>query len=251
MSYVTSDTVAYFDSKNKNVSTIMISAGTWEDEPDEIESDETEDDDEEKAEAEDTSSLAFVKQELPHPQTCPTEIEVEVTNEGDGSMLTNAFYEVYFIEEGNPEKDGEKVTLEEHEGVIEILENGATQKLVYETSKPGFYQFVMDPHEKTSEDERIWSDVIEVLCEEKPDENTEEKEEPKEEINDEENTEESTTTSDEVVDDEATEEDINEQKNDDEKNPKFTESDTEKDAAATKEKDVEGDEKKENNEVDE
>lgn len=204
--YLTTDTVAYFD--DTNVSAIMITAGTWEDEEEEQDKDEKENmKDDVKEEPEDRSSLAFVDPEVTESETCPAHIEVEVTNTGDGPMLTKGFYEVYYVEDGHPEDDGEKLPMEDHEGILEILEEEATKKLVYETSTSGFYQFVIFQDEDASEKDRVWSEVIEVVCEEEESEESED--ENKEQV--EEDQQEDQTSEEAVEDEESAEENTSEE----------------------------------------
>lgn len=200
-SYVTTDTVAYFD--DTNVSAVTITAGTWEDEQDKGEKENVKD--EVKEELEDRSSLAFVNQEATASETCPAHMEVEVTNTGDGPMRTKGFYEVYYVEDGHPEDDGEKLSMENHEGTLEILKEEDTKKLTYETSTSGFYQFVIFQDEDAPEKDRVWSEVIEVVCEE---------EESAEENTSEENAE--STKDEEAIEEVVEGENDEEEKEDDE-----------------------------------
>ncbi len=237
-SYVTTDTVAYFD--DTNVSAVTITAGTWEDEQDKDEKENVKD--EVKEELEDRSSLAFVDQEATASETCPAHMEVEVTNTGDGPMRTKGFYEVYYVEDGHPEDDGEKLSMEDHEGTLEILKEEDTKKLAYETSTSGFYQFVIFQDEDASEKDRVWSEVIEVVCEEEESEESEDETEQVEE---------------DQREDKASEESVKDEESAEENNKDYNEENTsEKNAESTKDEEAieevvegENDEEKEGDEV--
>lgn len=227
VSYLTSDTVAYFNDP-KQVSNILITAGVWEDE-----------DEEASIEEEKESSLAFTEQDELLFTTCPAEIEVEIENNGAASMQAEGTYEVYFSESGNPEEDGEKIELNEDEGIIAVLASGETGTLTYETEVAGVYQFVMYDHD-TAEEDGIWSEPIYVDCEQNEetvaDEVTDEEETITEETNEEideslpkeneaQETDESEKQENESVDDDN--EEVNENHEDDVKDEGDVENDEE------------------------
>src|SRR5699024_10259120 len=107
------------------------------------------------------------------------EIEVEIENNGDGSMLAEGIYEIYYAEEGDPVEDGDKIEPNDEagEGTIDVLESGETQKLTYEVSEPGIYIFVAYQHEDSSDDDRVLSEAITIECESSENEQTSDQEE--------------------------------------------------------------------------
>ncbi|HLR16051.1 MAG TPA: amyloid fiber anchoring/assembly protein TapA [Bacillota bacterium] len=183
-SYLTTDTVAYFG--EKNVSNIMIAAGTWENEEDEDEEkdeeerEEGEKDSVQEEEEEDRSSLAFITPGDTTQSKC--HMEVQVTNDGEGPMLSEGFYEVYYSEQKNPKIEGESVALGENEGIIPVLTKGEEISISFEPNKNGMYQFVLYGNDDIPEEEWIWSDVIEIECL-KEAEKTEEEEKQEEPTN--------------------------------------------------------------------
>lgn len=143
VSYLTASTEAYFASPEQ-VSKINITTGIWVDE----------------------SSFVFNETGNEQINACPAVIEVEVENDGDGPMLAEGSYEIYYAEDGgDPLEDGIKLELDENEGIIEILEVGETTKLTYETSDPGVYMFVTYKHDIISDEDRFMSEEIIVECE--------------------------------------------------------------------------------------
>lgn len=151
--YLTSQTGAVFtDQKQING---VITAGTWE-------SNEPENpDDEEK---QDNSKLTFLSKGNQNIKVCePVSIEVEIKNEGKGDMKRDSSYEVYYIEQGNPKQNGEKVKLAEDEGVIPALKQEDSTKLTYQASKEGMYVFFANQSDDQHK-ENTWSEKIIVHC---------------------------------------------------------------------------------------
>lgn len=146
VSYLTSGTSAYFSS-HQQVNPV-ITAGDWETE-------QPEDSDEEW----DESSLVFTTKGNQNIKQCPAEIEIKLKNAGQGDMQDDSTYEIYYVQNGNPEQHGEKIELEENEEerIIEPLKSGEKTKLTYETNVSGVYVFVAYQHEKHPDEERTWS----------------------------------------------------------------------------------------------
>ncbi|APC49525.1 amyloid fiber anchoring/assembly protein TapA [Virgibacillus halodenitrificans] len=136
--YLTSNTGAYFNDKEKEEQ--VIQAGTWWD----------------------GSKLAFTG-EQDQSGTCPGKtISVTLQNVG-AKMLGSTTYKIYFAETGDP-KTGEIIK----SGTIAELEETGNKVLDYENVKEGTYQFSVlqregFPDEKHQE---IWSEEIVVTCEE-------------------------------------------------------------------------------------
>lgn len=243
ISYLASDTVAYFNGP-KRVSNIMLTAGTWEE-------------DEEK----DESSLAFLrKTENEAVLMCPTTVEVELTNQGEGPMITEGSYDIYYTETGDPQQDGEKLALPKDEGVIEILEHGETTTLAYEAELPGIYVFVAYQHYETVEEDGVWSEGIQIVCADETEQETEE-----ENTNDEQDEEDQANTDDESDEQETNVNDEQNEESEDTASEETKEDDSsldeETDAGSTKDpsnvdakenkEDGTGDEQEKDDEMDE
>src|SRR5690625_1150816 len=161
--YLTSQTAAIFtDRKQING---VFTAGTWE-------GNETEDPDSE--EKQDNSKLTFLSKSNQNIKKCePVNIDVEIKNAGKSDMKQDSSYEVYYIENGNPKKHGEKVKLAEGEGVIPVLKQGETTKLTYLASNEGRYIFLAN-QSGSQHKESVWSKEIKVHCTSKKKGNTNE-----------------------------------------------------------------------------
>ncbi|MFG6118819.1 amyloid fiber anchoring/assembly protein TapA [Thalassobacillus sp. B23F22_16] len=152
LSYATSDTGAFFNSKS--VAKTTIQAGHWE----------------EKS-LWDKSSLKFVKEkggevkELMEQGCKPLKIMAAIKNSGSDMEGTSEF-EVYYSESGNPMKKGEKIA----DGTIEIIKKDGVGEISYIAKEPGNYKFraFQRPGHGNKEDERhdLWSDTITVECDE-------------------------------------------------------------------------------------
>lgn len=138
LSLLTSGTVAYFNTSSKVNAT--ISAGKWWDD----------------------SDLTFVTGNQNIKACAPIEIEVELKNSGEDMAGTTKF-EVYYVEQGNPEnKHGEKVG----EGTVEEIKGGKTAKLTFDAKDNGFYKFKVfqRPEYQGNGSLEIWSHMIHVNC---------------------------------------------------------------------------------------
>ena len=161
--YLTSQTAATFTDK-KQINGVFT-AGTWE-------SNETEVPDSE--EKQDNSKLTFLSQGNQNIKKCePVNIDVEIKNAGKSDMKQDSSYEVYYIENGNPKKHGEKVKLAEGEGVVPVLNQGETTKLTYLASNEGRYIFLAN-QSGSQHKESVWSKEIKVHCTSKKKGNTNE-----------------------------------------------------------------------------
>ena len=142
--YLTSDTVAYFTTYQGTSGEMTV--GKWE-APD------------------DESTLRFVTKGNQNIKACePVIISTELKNDGPGDMKENGFFDVYYIQNGNPEKHGEKLTLREDEGIIKPTKNGETITLTYEANKPGVYVFSTRENIGDSDSKVIWSKWTIVNC---------------------------------------------------------------------------------------
>lgn len=142
-SYLTSNTAAVFTTNQETNG--MITIGTWE-EPDD-------------------SQLAFVNKGNQNVKACgPTEIKVKLKNNGKGDMQNNSTYEVHYIKNGNPEKDGEKVDLADGEGEVKVLKRGDTTELIYTVNEPGIYAFLAKQINDDLDNSHVWSKWVKVHC---------------------------------------------------------------------------------------
>lgn len=99
--------------------------------------------------------------------TYPFEISDSIRNIGNEDMNGAQSYEVYFVENGNPEK-GEKVG----EGIVEVLEKNEKTELKYLAEKPGTYIFMVKY--KTEKQQEVWSKKqIKIDCDSGQDPNKE------------------------------------------------------------------------------
>ncbi|WP_164218308.1 amyloid fiber anchoring/assembly protein TapA [Virgibacillus sp. YIM 98842] len=144
ISYLTSGTAAHFYDAEESDS--MVYAGFW-------------------ADGWDGSSLSFVENGNTNIKACdPVEITKEIQNSGDEDMLAGSTYDVYYAENGNPEKHGVKLDLSESEGNITALESGESTILKYLAQKPGRYAFLVQQPEGHPDKESIWSKSVKVNC---------------------------------------------------------------------------------------
>ncbi|UJL45361.1 amyloid fiber anchoring/assembly protein TapA [Virgibacillus sp. NKC19-16] len=140
--YLTANTSAYFTTTND--ANGMVSVGVWE--------------------VADESSLAFIQNGNENIKSCePVTLKTEIKNTGDGDMQSDLTYDVYYIENGNPEKHGDKLELGEGEGIIKVLKSGETTELTFKASEPGRYAFVAYQHDGHPEEE-TWSKSIKINC---------------------------------------------------------------------------------------
>ncbi|QGH34071.1 amyloid fiber anchoring/assembly protein TapA [Gracilibacillus salitolerans] len=93
----------------------------------------------------------------------PVEFSVEIKNTGY-SMIASTNYEVFYIENGNPE-NGEKIS----EGTLEPIKAGAVETITHQAEEEGFYtvKAFQQPNYEGETDEVIWSEKIKVKCPEK------------------------------------------------------------------------------------
>jgi TasA anchoring/assembly protein len=144
VSYLTSGTAAHFYDTEDPVS--KIDAGFW-------------------ADGWDGSSLAFIEKGNTNIKACdPVEITAQVQNMGDGDMDEGSTYDVYYIENGNPEKHGEKLSLPEGEGDLAALKSGESTKLKLLAQEPGIYAFLLHQPEGYPGEETVWSKWVNVNC---------------------------------------------------------------------------------------
>lgn len=151
--YLTSKTAGVFtDQKQING---VITTGKWENnEPENP-------DDEMKL---DNSKLTFLSNGNQNIKTCkPVSIEMKIKNVGKSDMKRDSIFEVYYIENGNPGKHGEKLKLGKDEGVIPALKQGETTTLTFEASREGRYIFLAIQSSDQYE-ESVWSKEIKVHC---------------------------------------------------------------------------------------
>lgn len=157
--YLTANTSAYFTTANG--ANGMISVGAWE--------------------VVDESSLAFIQNGNENIKSCePITLKTEIKNTGDGNMQSGSSYDVYYIENGNPQKHGDKLDLGEGEGTIKALKSGETTELTFKASEPGRYAFVAYQHDEHPKEE-TWSKSIKINCPPGQQTNTDEKVEDEEE----------------------------------------------------------------------
>ncbi|WP_067727080.1 amyloid fiber anchoring/assembly protein TapA [Oceanobacillus damuensis] len=142
--YLATDTAAYFTAYQETSG--MVSVGKWES-------------------PEENSTLRFVTKGNKNIKACePVIIAAELKNDGPGDMKENGSYDVYYIENGNPEKHGEKLDLHEEEGIISSVRNGETVTLTHEASKPGVYVFSTKEIASDTDSKIIWSKWTIVNC---------------------------------------------------------------------------------------
>ncbi|MFC4023872.1 amyloid fiber anchoring/assembly protein TapA [Oceanobacillus longus] len=142
--YLTSDTAAQFTAYQESSGEVTV--GKWES-PDE------------------ESILRFITKGNKNIQACESVIiATELKNDGPGDLKENGSFELYYIENGNPEKHGEKLALSEDEGIIKPIKKGETAPLTYEASKPGVYVFSTKENPGDSDSKTIWSKWTIVNC---------------------------------------------------------------------------------------
>ncbi|WP_100010392.1 amyloid fiber anchoring/assembly protein TapA [Lentibacillus sediminis] len=93
----------------------------------------------------------------------PITIKAGIKNIVERDMTEDSTYEVFYAENGNPEK-GEKQKLGEGEGTIKALASGEITELTFYAEKPGRYVFLAYQHEDHKGDKKIWSEKIRVDC---------------------------------------------------------------------------------------
>ncbi len=142
-SYLSTGTGAYFI--NSNLEKQVIQAGTWWD----------------------GSKLVFTGKPTQNNKACPPlDITVEIKNKGFG-MIEPTTYEVYYSENGNPKKQGEKVA----EDTINPIGEGKVTTLSFQAEEVGSYMFkaLQRPGYEENYESRneIWSEKVMVKCIEK------------------------------------------------------------------------------------
>ncbi|WP_139223999.1 amyloid fiber anchoring/assembly protein TapA [Lentibacillus halodurans] len=137
LGYLTSGTGAYFNSSEEDQQ--VIQAGTWWD----------------------GSELVFVGNNTQNIKACPPEeITVDIKNRGF-SMIDSTEYGVYYVENGNPKNNGEKIA----DGMIESMEEGETKSLTFEAEQKGSYMFTISQHpEYDGDNQNPWSKKMMVKC---------------------------------------------------------------------------------------
>jgi TasA anchoring/assembly protein len=144
VSYLTSGTAAHFYDTGEAES--KVHAGYW-------------------ADGWDGSSLSFIENGNTNVKACePVEIAKEIQNMGDGDMMAGSAYDVYYIENGNPEKHGEKLDLPEGEGKIPVLESNESIELKHFAQQPGVYALLAHQPDGHPGEESIWSKWVIVNC---------------------------------------------------------------------------------------
>ncbi|WP_341357051.1 amyloid fiber anchoring/assembly protein TapA [Rossellomorea sp. y25] len=142
-SFVDGSTGAYFNDQDHV--TGVITAGTWS--------------------IWDNSSLSFPDQQDRTVKACsPIDISTRIVNTGSAMQGTTE-YEVFYEPGGkNPMKAGEKIS----SGMIQPIPEGGTDKIVFNTTKPGSYKFkaLQRPGHGNKEDTRheLWSETITIKC---------------------------------------------------------------------------------------
>ncbi|ARK28919.1 amyloid fiber anchoring/assembly protein TapA [Halalkalibacter krulwichiae] len=148
---VTSDTFAFFSASDST--TIAITTGKWWD----------------------GSELEFVERpNTKNIKACaPYQLEIEVRNKGY-QMGSETEYEIYYVDNGSPKQNGERVS----EGVIKPLGEKESTILTYEALENGSYMFKVFQVRGYEDDferrEEIWSTKYMVKCLEEDDEEEEE-----------------------------------------------------------------------------
>ncbi|MBM7600519.1 TasA anchoring/assembly protein [Virgibacillus halotolerans] len=215
-SYLTSTTAANFTTTNQTENVIRI--GDWE-EPD-------------------GSLLKFVKKGNQNIKACDQSVEMKVTLKNTGTdMKSDSTYEVYHVENGNPEKQGTKVKLDEDKGNIQAVQSGNTIELVYKTDKPGTYVFLANQSNDDLKEQKTWSEWIKVHCpsDSKP-KNTEEPKEKVKETNKEDSTSKEVKQESEEQQTGTNETEKNIEKDTEKENPEKVEKEDEDKQDAAKEK---------------
>ncbi|WP_163970565.1 amyloid fiber anchoring/assembly protein TapA [Oceanobacillus halotolerans] len=136
-SFLTSGTGAYFNSANEDQFTLQ--AGTWWD----------------------GSELEFIGNGNQNIKQCPpTELSVEIQNNGF-TMMDSTKYEIYYIENGNPQQNGDMVA----GGNIPPIVEGDVETITHEVENAGQYQFKAYQREDYKGDHHeIWSEKVIVKC---------------------------------------------------------------------------------------
>lgn len=144
INYLASDTAAYFTNYKETSGDVTV--GTWED-------------------PHIDSLLRFTSKGNENIKACEgVVISTELKNDGPGDMEESSSYDMYYIENGNPEKHGKKLKLGKDEGVISPLDKGQSTKLTFQASSPGVYVFTTKEIVGDSSSKTIWSKWIKVNC---------------------------------------------------------------------------------------
>jgi YqxM protein len=138
--YLTSNTGAYYSAQDQE--SIEIQAGYW-----------------------DESKLQFIKKgnDNLNEFICPTnefEISTIIKNVGKTDMFSDGTYEVYYVENGQPSVNGNKVA----EGKISKLLKGQELVLTQKVTSEGFYMFKAFEDSGQNKEKVIWSEKIKVKC---------------------------------------------------------------------------------------
>jgi len=122
----------------------------------------------------DKSDLEFAEKATEEHDMCvPKTIIAKLKNTGTEDMLDTSTYAIYFSEHGDPRKDGEKIDLDEEEGIIPALEIGDTSELTFNATKTGKYIFVA--YQLDEDQTEVLSEKIDLTCESKKEDDTEQK----------------------------------------------------------------------------
>ncbi|MFA1821319.1 amyloid fiber anchoring/assembly protein TapA [Virgibacillus oceani] len=140
-SYLTSGTVAHFFDMEEADAKVL--AGYW-------------------ADGWDGSSLTFIQDGNENIKACddPVEVAMEIKNVGDEDMVSGSSFDIYYIENGNPEKHGEKLG----EGNIPVLNSNESTEITYLAQEPGVYAFLAQQPEGHPEEDTVWSMWAIVNC---------------------------------------------------------------------------------------
>ncbi|MUK89068.1 amyloid fiber anchoring/assembly protein TapA [Ornithinibacillus sp. L9] len=225
-SYLSSATDAYFNSSNQDSFTLQ--AGTWFD----------------------GSELVFIGKGNQNIKVCPeVDIIVEIKNVGF-EMIGPAEYEVFYVENGEPRVNGEKID----QGLIEPLGKDEIANLVFEADDEGFYEFKAIQREGyEGSDKEIWSEKIKVKCNENNNDSESENEEDNSKDNESIESEDSVNETDNNEENSTTESKTNEKENSttesgDAKNNSTESNDNESDEEEHNESSEEQEEQEENTE---
>src|SRR5690625_846608 len=140
ISYLTSGTAAHFYDMEEADSKVL--AGYW-------------------ADGWDGSSLSFIQKGNDNIKSCePVEIAMEIKNAGDEDMINGSYFDIYYIENGNPEKHGQKLG---EENIPALYSNESTE-ITYLAQKPGVYAFLAHQPEGHPEGQTVWSKWAIVNC---------------------------------------------------------------------------------------
>ncbi|MDG5787700.1 amyloid fiber anchoring/assembly protein TapA [Evansella sp. AB-P1] len=140
MSLLTSGTEAYY-SNYSETKTIISSAEYWWDK----------------------SNLDFINEDDQQINECNPIIITLLKNVG-ADMTGETEYEVYFVEDGDPQQNGTII----HSGEFDPLDEGAVTELMLEVEEDGIYQFKVYQRKGYNHDydnrTEIWSEKVYVTC---------------------------------------------------------------------------------------